>query len=157
MHITMYVFYLHAYTYIAPTPRIFLIPNHLQQGINGETHDLICLITLSSTASSISVNLTWNFISYDSRVTVIPTNITIDDSIGIIYTTVIQFAYLIEEDESNYTCTLTIENSVEKSIFILEIISKLRHKFNIQAYAHIHAYICTYLQKHSYPLKRLSN
>jgi len=102
------------------------MPNHFEQGIIGETHNLVCLIALSSAASSTSVNLTWNFINNDGRIRVIPTTITTDDSIGIIYTTVIQFAYLIEEDEGNYTCTLTIEDSVEKSIFDLKIISKLK-------------------------------
>jgi len=129
------------YIYVAPTPRIFLMPNYLQQGIIGEAHDLDCLIILSSTVSSTSVNLTWNFNSNDSRVTVIPTTITTDDSVGIIYTTVIQFAYLIEEDGRNYTCTLTIENSMEESIFDLEIISKLRHNF-IQINRYISTYIC---------------
>ena len=119
--------YILTYVHLAPTPKIFLKPNYLQQGIPGEAHEIVCLIMLSSTVSSTSVNLTWNFISNDSRVTVIPTTITTDDSIGIIYTTVIQFAYLTEEDKRNYTCTLTIENSVEESIFDLEIISKLRH------------------------------
>ena len=126
------------YIHLAPTPRIFLMPNHLQQGLIGETRELVCSIVLSSTISSTLVNLTWNFINNDSRVTVIPTTITIDDSIGIIYTTVIQFAYLTEEDERNYTCTLTIEDSVEESIFDLKIISKLKLRHNsIQVYTHI--------------------
>jgi len=120
------------YVHIAPTPRTFLKPNYSQQGIIGERRELVCLIALSSTASPTSVNLTWNFNSNDSRVTVIPTTITTDDSIGIIYTTVIQFAFLTEEDERNYTCTLTIENSIEESIFDLKIISKLNIRHNLQ-------------------------
>ena len=115
------------YIYVAPTPRTYLMPNYSQKGIIGETLELICLIALSSTVSSTSVNLTWNFSSNDSRVTVIPTTITTDDSIGIIYTTVIQFAYLIEEDNSIYTCTLTIENTVEESVLEFDIISELKH------------------------------
>ena len=66
-----------------------------------------------------SVNLTWNFTSNDNRVTVIPTTIIIDDSIGIIYTTVIQFTYLMEGDKGNYTCTLTMEGNSAESIFNL--------------------------------------
>ena len=54
----------------------------------------------------------------------IPTTITTDDSIGIIYTTVIQFAYLMEGDEGNYTCTTTIEENLGESTFNLEIIRK---------------------------------
>ena len=53
----------------------------------------------------------------------IPTTITTDDSIGIIYTTVIQFAYLMEGDEGNYTCAVTIDEDSTDSTFNLEIIS----------------------------------
>ena len=108
--------------YVAPSPRIFLRPTYLQQGAIGEGLELICSIALSSTAETNLVSLTWNFTSNDNRVTVIPTTITTDDSIGIIYTTVIQFAYLMEEDEGNYTCTVTIEEDSAESTFNLEII-----------------------------------
>ena len=50
--------------------------------------------------------------------------ITTDESIGIIYTTVIQFAYLMEGDEGNYTCTATIEENSGESTFNLELICK---------------------------------
>ena len=109
--------------FIAPNPRIFIKPNYSRQPTIGEPHDLICLIALSSTAQSSSVNLAWNFTSNDDRVTVIPTTITTDDSIGIVYTTVIQFDYLIEGDEENYTCNLTIGGDSAESTFNLEIIS----------------------------------
>ena len=109
------------YVFTVPSPRVFLRPNHLQQGIIGEAIDLVCLIAISSTAQSSSVILTWNFTSNDNRVTVIPTTITTDDSIGIIYTTVIQFAYLMEGDEGNYTCTATIGENSGESTFNLEI------------------------------------
>ena len=127
----MYKYNLHTYilvylyVYIAPTPRIFLRPNYFQQGTIGEPHKLVCSIALSSTVQTTSVNLTWNFTSNDDRVTVIPTTITTDDSIGIIYTTVIQFDYLIEGDEGNYTCSVRIEDSVGNSTFNLTTFSKL--------------------------------
>ena len=117
----MYILYVYI---IAPTPIISLKPSYFQQGIIGEAHDLICLIALSFTMQSSLVNLTWNFTSNDDRVTVIPTTITTDDSIGIIYTTVIQFAYLMEGDEGNYTCTVTRDENSSESIFNLKIISK---------------------------------
>ena len=44
--------------YIAPTPRIFLRMNYLQQGAVGEPYDHACLIVLSFTAQSSSINLT---------------------------------------------------------------------------------------------------
>ena len=62
----------------------------------------------------------------------IPTTITTDDSIGIIYTTVIQFAYLMEGDEDNYTCTSTVEEDSTDSTFDLKTISK-QHKLAIVA------------------------
>ena len=109
---------------LANKPRIFLRPN-TQQGTIGEPHKLFCSVPLSSTAQSISVNLTWNVTSNNNRVTVIPTTITTDDSIGIIYTTVIQFAYLMEEDERGYKCIMEIgaEDKTE-SDFYFEVISK---------------------------------
>ena len=110
--------------YVAPTPRIFLRSNYLQHGAVGEPYDLVCLIALSSTAQSSSINLTWNFTSNDNRVTVIPTTIITDDSIGIIYSTVIQFDYLLEVDEGYYTCSVTIEEDSAQSTFNLETISK---------------------------------
>ena len=110
--------------YIVHKPRIFLRPNYLQQGTIGEPHNLVCLIALSSTAQSSSVDLTWKFGSNDTRVTVIPTTITTDDSIGIIYTTVIQFDYLMEGDEEYFKCTLRFDGDSTHSIFNLKIISK---------------------------------
>ena len=110
--------------FLAPTPRNFLNPSYMQQGIIGEPHDLVCLIALSSSIQSTSVDLTWNFTSNDNRVTVIPTTNTTDDSIGIIYSTVIQFDYLMEGDKGNYMCTLAINGDSAESTFNLELISK---------------------------------
>ena len=110
------------YAHIAPAPRIFLRPNDLQ-GIVGEMHELFCVVALSSTIDTAAVQLQWDFISNDNRITVLPAAVIADDSIGNIYSTVIQFAYLVEEDEGNYTCTLTVENPV-MSNFDLEILSK---------------------------------
>ena len=112
------------YQYIAPTPQTFSRPAYPQQKIIGEAYDLVCLITLSSTAQSSSVNLTWIFTSNDDRVIVIPTTITTDNSIGIIYTTVIQFAYLMEGDEGNYTCAVTIDGDSAETTFNLELVGK---------------------------------
>ena len=112
------------YLHTAPTPHVFLKTDHFRQGIIGEANDLVCLIALSSTVQSSSVNLTWNFTNIDNRVTVIPTTTTTDDSIGIIYTTVIHFDYLIKEDEGKYTCTLIFDGDLAESTFNLETISK---------------------------------
>ena len=108
----------------ANKPKIFLRPD-VQQGAIGEPYELFCSISLSSAAQSISINLTWNFTSNDNRVIVVPTTSTTDDSIGIIYTTVIQFAYLMEEDERGYKCIMEIEEEyTAESSFYFEIICK---------------------------------
>ena len=112
------IIFLH--TYVAPVPRIFLRP---KQGVFGEAQDIVCTVAISSTVNPSIVKLMWNFNSTDSRVTITPMNVTTDDSIGNIYTTVIQFAYLMEEDKRNYTCSLTIVDTVESN-FTLEILSK---------------------------------
>ena len=107
--------------YVATRPRIVLRNSYFQQGTNGEPNDLVCTIALSFTIQSILFS--WNFTNNDARVRVVPTTITTDDSIGIIYTTVIQFDYLIEEDEGNYTCSLTVDGDSAESTFDLKIIS----------------------------------
>ena len=75
----------------------------------------------------------------------IPTTITTDDSIGIIYTTVIQFAYLMEGDEGNYTCTIKIEGDLTESTFILELISKQLansiYMYSVET-CYMHIFIC---------------
>ena len=103
---------------------ISLQPNYLQKGSIGDAHSLVCSISFSSTVQPSSVNLTWNFFSNDNRVTVIPATITTNNSIGNIYTTVIQFAYLIEEDVGSYICILTIDGYSLKSSFSLQLIGK---------------------------------
>ena len=114
-------------TTLVPTPNIFLRPN-----VNeiGQPVDLVCSIALSSTVDPSTVELMWDFISNDSRVIVIPATVTTDDSIGSIYTTVIQFEYLMEGDEGNYACNLIIQDSVESN-FELELTGKdIRSYYN---------------------------
>ena len=71
-----------------------------------------------------SVNLTWFTYADDARVTVMPSFFIADDSIGNTFTTVIQFDYLMESDEGNYTCTLTREKDSVTSAFELKLVSK---------------------------------
>ena len=115
---------LYFYMHVVSTPRISLKPNDLQQETVEEPHNLICSLVLSSTIPTNSVYLTWNFVSNDSRVRVVPTTITTNDSIGIIYTTEIQFDYLTELDEGYYTCSGTFEVYSTESTFYLKTISK---------------------------------
>ena len=116
---------------IAPTPIIEIKPSYLQQGVIGEPLRLTCLIAISSKGHSSLVYLTWNFTSNDSRVAVIPTTATTDNSIGIIYVTVIQFAYITEGDDNSYTCTSIVENDSAESTYDLGVISKFMHNLLI--------------------------
>ena len=86
-------------------------------------HELICSVAFSSIVEPSTVELVWNFASTDSRVIVIPTTVTNDDTIGNIYSTVIQFAYLMEGDEGNYVCSLTVQDTLESN-FELELTGK---------------------------------
>ena len=131
----------HLHIYTAPTPRVFINQSYSQQGVIGEELGLICSIVVSSTAQTSSLILTWNFTSNDDRVTVIPTTITTDNSIGIIYTTVIQFAYLIEGDERNYTCVVIIDEDSAESTFNLEITSKCKLKTNMYICSYTHCFV----------------
>ena len=115
-----------------PPPRVFLRNNKVLQQRVKNAYELVCLIVISSTVQSSSVNLTWNLTSNDTRVRVIPTTITTDDSIGISYSTVIQFDHLME---GIYMCTVTINGNSAESTF--NLISK-------QIVVFIYAYMRTY-------------
>jgi len=90
--------------------------------------DLICSVTITSTIDPDSVQLTWldseSIVTSDNRVTVIPTNIT-SNAFSFAYTTVIQFAYLIEGDEGNYTCDLAADGIFQSQTVHLQNFSML--------------------------------
>jgi len=101
--------------FTAPTPRTFLDPD-VPRGIVGEPIDIVCSVTLTSTVDPNLVDLRWVGITNSNRVTVIPTVLTTDESIGNVYTTIVRFAYLMEGDQGNYICNLTIEDSAQSAI-----------------------------------------
>ena len=77
---------------------------------------ITCSITITSAIDPDSVELTWtnadSIITADNRVTIMPTNIT-ENPFSFTYTTTIQFAYLMEGDEGNYTCNVEVNNMTE--------------------------------------------
>ena len=85
--------------------------------------NLICSIIINSTVDPDSVELTWTYddsnITTDDRVTVIPTIITKNPS-SFTYSTTIQFAYLMEGDEGNYTCNVVSDNMTESDSVVLQ-------------------------------------
>ena len=84
--------------------------------------DIICSVTITSTIDPDSVELTWtnadSSITTDNRITII-TNIT-ENPFSFTYTTIIQFAYLMEGDEGNYTCSVEVDDMMESRSIILE-------------------------------------
>ena len=104
-------------------PRISFQPSGYLQGVIGEMQDIICSVTITSTIDPDSVELTWinadSIITADDRVTIIPTNVT-ENLFSFTYTTIIQFAYLVEGDEGNYTCNVEVDDMMESSSTTLE-------------------------------------
>ena len=105
-----------------PVLRISIQPSGYLQGVAGEMQVITCSITITSTIDPDSVDLTWtnadSIISADNRVTII-TNITENPS-SFTYTTIIQFAYLMEGDEGNYTCNVEVDDMMESNSITLD-------------------------------------
>ena len=114
--------YLAMHNALVPVPRISLQPSGYLQGVVGEMQDITCSVTITSTIDPDSVELTWknadNIITADNRVTIIA-NIT-ENPFSFTYTTIIQFAYLMEVDEGNYTCNVEVDDMMESHSIILE-------------------------------------
>ena len=77
----------------------------------GSPQDIRCKISTISGVSLSSVNISWTrpggeSITNDSRMTISPTT-----SNGTNYTSSLQFTYLMEGDEGNYTCEVMIVNA----------------------------------------------
>ena len=84
---------------------------------------MVCSVIIISAVNSNSVELTWtnndSIITADNRVTITPTNITENPS-SFTYSTTIQFAYLMEGDEGNYTCSVTVDDMMESHSITLQ-------------------------------------
>ena len=122
MNLLMYLLYIFLFYALVPAPRISLEPSGYLQGVVGEMQDIICSVTIASTIDPDIVELTWtnadSIITTDNRVT-IKTNVTENPS-SFTYTTIIQFAYLMEGDEGNYTCSVEVDDIMESHSIILE-------------------------------------
>ena len=94
----------------------------------GEMQDIICSVTINSAIDPNSVELTWtnndSIITTDNRVMITPTNITENPS-SFTHSTTIQFAYLTEGDEGNYTCNVTVDNVVESHSITLQNLTSM--------------------------------
>ena len=130
--------------FVVPVPRIFFQPS---EGFVGEMQSIVCSVTINSEIDSDSVELTWtndSIITADNRVTITPINITENPS-SLTYTTTIQFAYLVEGDEGNYTCNVIVDDMIEShSVLLQNLLSMLYLNINIHVYCfvtYVHAYV----------------
>ena len=101
--------------------------------------NIICSVTITSAIDPGSVELAWinadGIVTTDNRVTIIPVNVTENPS-SFTYTTTIQFVYLMEGDEGNYTCNVTVDDMMKSQSTTLQ---NLRSTYmskctNIRAY-----------------------
>ena len=126
------MFYIHNYFLIiitlhtVPTPMVTISPSGPIQGaMVGSPQVINCTVSTVSGVESSSVMISWmrsgmGNIMNDSRVTIIPTT-----SSGNTYTSSLQFAYLMEEDEGTYTCNVMIlKTSASASVVISSLIGK---------------------------------
>ena len=108
--------------YVVPVPRISLQPSGYLQEVVGEMQDITCSVTITSTIDPDSVELTWtnadSIITADNRVTIL-TKIT-ENPFSFTYTTIIQYIYLMEGDEENYTCNVEVDDMMESSSITLD-------------------------------------
>ena len=113
-----------------PTPSILILPSGPIQGaMVGSPQDIQCIVSTVSGVELSSVMISWmgpggEFITNDSRVTISPTT-----SSGNNYTSSLQFTYLMEGDEGNYTCNvMIIQASNSVSLRLLNLTGKLPFK-----------------------------
>ena len=108
-------------------PTIRLIPSGVMQARVGEMQDIICSVSTAFETDTSEITLTWvgpeGVIIEDDRVSIVPTF-----SDGNTFTTILQFDYLMEDDEGVYTCDIMIGENVETlSVELQNINSKSIH------------------------------
>ena len=110
-----------------PTPNVTISPSSPIQGaMVGNPQVIDCTVSTVSEVESSSVMISWmgpggGSVMNDSRVTISPTT-----SSGNTYTSSLQFTYLMEGDEDNYTCNVMIlETSGSQSVELQSLTSKL--------------------------------
>ena len=115
----IYVVIIHMYpcSHTVPiSPIIITPPGPIQGSVVGSPLSLNCTVSTVIGVDSDIVMIGWmgpgGVITNDSRVTISPTT-----SSGNNYTSILQFTYLIEDDEHEYICNVTIlETSVVESV-----------------------------------------
>ena len=102
-----------------PPPSIDVVPFNIQGGMVGSQQKIRCTVGAVSGVELSAVMISWtgpggNAITSDSRVTISATTSSGND-----YFSILQFAYLMEEDEGMHMCSVMIlETSASGSIMI---------------------------------------
>ena len=117
--------------FIVPVPRISLQSRRFLQGVVGEMKNITCSVTITSEIDPDLVELTWthddSIITADERITIV-TNITENPS-SFTYTTMIQFAYLMEEDEGKHICSVEVGDMMESRSIIFENLRSMQTNY----------------------------
>lgn len=107
-----------------------------EEDMVGSPQDMQCTVSTVSGVEFSSVVISWmgpggDFIISDNRVTINPTTCS-----GDTYNSSLHFNYLMEGDEGNYTCNLTIlETSILQSVELQSLAGN--------TLICIHTYVCT--------------
>ena len=117
-----YYLVLHA---VPTSPDVTVSPSgSIQEAMVGSPQVINCTVSTVSGVESSSVMISWmgpgGNITNDSRVTISPTTSSGND-----YTSSLEFEYLAEGDEGNYTCNVMIlDTSGSQSVNIIALTSK---------------------------------
>ena len=120
--------------YTVPTPTVTISPSGPIQGaMVGSPQVINCTVSTVSGVESSLVMINWmgpggGTIKSDSRVTISQTT----SSSNNMYTSSLQFTYLMEGDEGTYTCNMMIlDTNGANSIKIQNLLSKCIHAVNV--------------------------
>ena len=126
-----------------PTPDVTISPSGPIQGaMVGNRQVIVCTVSTVSGVESSSVMIGWigasgmGPVMTDSRVTISPTT----SSGNNMYTSSLQFTYLMEGDEDNYICNIMILDTTESQS--VELGSLLSEWYS--TYMHTHTRTCTH-------------
>ena len=120
-----------------PTPTVTISPSGpIQEAMVGSPQVINCTVSTVSGVESSSVMISWmgprGNITNNSRLTIGQTT-----SRGNNYTSSLQFAYLMEGDEGNYTCNVMILDTIGSEYITMSLIGALLLT-NIYKLSHTH-------------------
>ena len=124
MLIAFFIFLLF-YSIVVPTPTVTISPSDPIQGaMVGSPQVINCTVSTVSGVESSSVMISW--MGPRGAITTTNGRVSIRSVTNDMYTRGLQFTYLMEGDEGNYTCNVTILDASEsESIELLSPTSKL--------------------------------